>query len=402
MISTLPSKLDPTTQQPIRVLLVDDQEFILESVRRMLADQPDIAFFTCQDPAKAVLRAEEVHPTVILQDLVMPEIDGLVLVRFFRANPATKEVPMIVLSAEEEAGVKAQAFALGANDYIVKLPDKQELLARIRYHSNAYIRLLERNEAYRQLEESQLVLQHELNNAAEYVRSSVPPPLDDDYVTTAWKFIPSALLGGDSFGYHWLDAEHFAMHLLDVCGHGVGAALLSISATNLLRSQSLPNTDFHDPVAVLQALNETFGMEQHNGMYFTMWYGVYQPKTRRLKFSSGGHPPAILITGPSSRDTQVVKLKTPGMVIGGMPTSRFISDEVEVGPYGKMFVFSDGVYELQDDTGPRLEMAHLIETMQTAQTQPGKDLDDILAFSSAINQNQPFPDDFSVVSVQFK
>ena len=402
MIAILESTPKQTIKQPIRVLLIDDQEIILESVRRMLADQPDIAFFTCQDPSQAIRTAEEVQPTVILQDLVMPEIDGLVLVRFFRANPATKEVPMIMLSAEEEPGVKAQAFSLGANDYIVKLPDKQELLARIRYHSNGYTRLLERNEAYRQLEESQLALKKELNNAAEYVRSLLPPPVDDSYVTTAWKFIPSALLGGDSFGYYWLDEDHFAIHLLDVCGHGVGAALLSISATNVLRSQSLPNTDFHDPVAVLHALNDTFGIEKHNGMYFTMWYGVYQPKTRKLKFSSGGHPPAVLVTGPSIEETAVIKLKTPGMVIGGMPHSRFSSDEVQLGPYAKMFVFSDGVYELQDQSGPRLEMASLISVMQAMQTRPGEDLDEIVEFSSAINEYQPFPDDFSVVSIKFK
>ncbi len=388
--------------QPIRVLMIDDQKFILESVRHMLADQPDIAFFTCQDPAQAVRKVEEVHPTVILQDLMMPEIDGLVLVRFFRSNPATREVPMIVLSSEEEPSIKAQAFSLGANDYVVKLPDKQELLARIRYHSNGYIRLIERNEAYRLLEESQLALKHELNKAAEYVCSLLPPPLDDACVTTAWKFIPSALLGGDSFGYYWLDDQHFAMHLLDVCGHGVGAALLSISATNLLRSQSLPNTDFHDPVAVLHALNDTFDMEKHNGMYFTIWYGVYQPKTRKLRFGSAGHPPAVLLTGDSAQTTQIVQLKTPGMVIGGMSHSRFSADEVQLGPYAKMFVFSDGVYELQDSTGPRLEMANLIQTMHAAQAHLGQDLDEIVEFSSAINEYQPFPDDFSVVSFKFK
>jgi PleD family two-component response regulator len=84
----------------------------------------------------------------------MPGIDGLTLVRYFRANPATRDVPLIVLSTKEDPRIKAESFALGANDYVVKLPDKPELIARIRYHSKGYISLLERKEALTALVES--------------------------------------------------------------------------------------------------------------------------------------------------------------------------------------------------------------------------------------------------------
>ena len=136
------------TQHKVTVLLIDDQPMIGEAVRRMLAGEPDIAFHYCRDATKAIDEAARIKPTVILQDLVMPDIDGLTLVKNFRANEATRETPMIVLSTKEEPAVKAEAFALGANDYIVKLPDRLELLARIRYHSKGYIALLQRNEAY--------------------------------------------------------------------------------------------------------------------------------------------------------------------------------------------------------------------------------------------------------------
>src|SRR5437763_13534218 len=139
---------------PITVLLVDDQAVIGEAVRLMLEEETDIRFRHCKDPSKAVETANEIGPTVILQDLVMPDIDGLTLVERFRANPATRDVPMIVLSTKEEPAVKAQAFAAGANDYLVKLPDRLELVARVRYHSNGYVARLERDEAYRRLEES--------------------------------------------------------------------------------------------------------------------------------------------------------------------------------------------------------------------------------------------------------
>ena len=97
----------------------------------------------------------------------------------------------------------------------------------------------------------------------------------DGPVRVDWRFVPSTQLGGDSFGYHWIDGDHFAVYLLDVSGHGVGASLLSVSALNVLRSQSLHNTDFRDPAQVLERLNATFKMEQQDNRYFTIWYGVY-------------------------------------------------------------------------------------------------------------------------------
>lgn len=149
---------------PIKVLLIDDQALIAESVRRMLASETDITFHYCSDPIQAIQQATEIAPTVILQDLVMPEIDGLLLLRFFQANAATRDIPIIVLSAKEAANLKAEAFAAGANDYMVKLPDPVELIARIRYHSQAYINLLERDEAYLAMQESELRLRKVLEN----------------------------------------------------------------------------------------------------------------------------------------------------------------------------------------------------------------------------------------------
>ncbi len=116
------------TQHKVTVLLIDDQPMIGEAVRRMLAGEPDIIFHYCRDASRALEEAGRLKPTVILQDLVMPDIDGLTLVKMVRANEPTRETPMIMLSTKEEPAVKAEAFALGANDYIVKLPDRIELL----------------------------------------------------------------------------------------------------------------------------------------------------------------------------------------------------------------------------------------------------------------------------------
>jgi two-component system chemotaxis family response regulator WspR len=137
------------------VLLVDDQPMIVEAVRRMLAPHPDIEFHYVTDPAPAVEAAAQLAPTVILQDLVMPMTDGFALVRAYRAHPALEQVPVVVLSVRDDPKLKAHAFTMGANDYLVKLPDALELVARVRYHSGAHISRLQRDEAFRFLRESQ-------------------------------------------------------------------------------------------------------------------------------------------------------------------------------------------------------------------------------------------------------
>lgn len=139
----------------VRVLLVDDQVIIAEAVRRILADDPDIEFHFVTDGEQALQAAIDLKPTVILQDLIMPDADGFELVQRYRAHPKTENVPVIVMSTKEEPNSKARGFAVGANDYVIKLPDRLELLARIRYHSAAYINRLQRDDAFRFLRESQ-------------------------------------------------------------------------------------------------------------------------------------------------------------------------------------------------------------------------------------------------------
>lgn len=134
--------------EQITVLLIDDQSIIAEAIRRMLAAESDIAFHYCSDPTEALKAAATCQPTVILQDLVMPQMEGLLLVEFLRSHDTpTHHTPLIVLSSKEDPIIKAKAFELGANDYLVKLPDARELIARIRYHSKAYVNFLKRQEA---------------------------------------------------------------------------------------------------------------------------------------------------------------------------------------------------------------------------------------------------------------
>src|SRR5262245_59148181 len=117
----------------------------------MLAGEPDIDFHYCAEPATALETARRLEPTVILQELVMPGVDGLALLRAYLGDPATRDVPVIVLSSKEDATVKSEAFATGASDYLVKLPDRIELVARVRHHSRSRLNQLQRDQAYRDL-----------------------------------------------------------------------------------------------------------------------------------------------------------------------------------------------------------------------------------------------------------
>lgn len=147
------------TSRKIHVLLVDDQAMIAEGIRRMLEPESDMEFHYCNDPAQAIAKAIDIEATIVLQDLVMPDIDGMTLVRFFRANHLTKDIPVIVLSSKEDPAVKSEAFANGANDYLVKLPDRIELIARIRAHTRHYLMQMERDAAFFALREMQKQLE---------------------------------------------------------------------------------------------------------------------------------------------------------------------------------------------------------------------------------------------------
>jgi putative two-component system response regulator len=159
---TTPADTPPASPKPDApvVLLVDDQALVCEAVRRLLSAEGDIEFHACMKPEEALETAIRVRPSVILQDLVMPGTDGLDLVREYRRHPETKQIPLIVLSSKEEPATKAEAFMCGANDYLVKVPDPVELVARIRYHSRTH-RLLLQAKAFNEAEKRRLIAERQ-------------------------------------------------------------------------------------------------------------------------------------------------------------------------------------------------------------------------------------------------
>lgn len=388
----------PETRHLVRVLLIDDQRMVGEAVRRMLADEGWLEYSYCQKPEEAIAIAETFKPTVILQDLVMPGIDGLSLVEQYKQHEQLKHVPAIVLSSQEDPVVKAESFTRGANDYLVKLPDRIELLARIKHHSEGYIHLLERNAAFEALAENQRILAGELAEAADYVRSLLPAPTEGT-VNIRWDFESCSSVGGDSFGYRWLDEDNLIIYLLDVCGHGVGAALLSVSVMNALANESLGSVDFKQPNAVLACLNEVFEMERHNNMYFTMWYGVYNRRSGELRYASAGHPPALLYRAGQPEPECLV---TPAMPVGTMPGLPFKDKTTSIGLNDRLYVYSDGVYEVQYQDGREMTLEDFMPLLSQPLNAGPNGLREIRDTVAAIQQSDIFEDDFSLVEVTFQ
>lgn len=237
----------------------------------------------------------------------------------------------------------------------------------------------------------------ELQKAASYVKALLPPPRYDGPIRAEWVYNPSAKLGGDAFGYGKLSDDLFVSYLVDVAGHGAGAAMHAVAIMNQLRQRSLPNTDMTRPELVLSTLNELFQMEDHAGLYFTIWYGVYDVRTRWLCFASGGHHAAYLI--PQDR-SESIPLRTRNVIIGAMPAMEFAQASVQVPPGASVYLFSDGVYEIIDKQGRQWEIDDFVDLIMEGEATPGEPQ---RLFQTVSKRAEPstLDDDFSLVVMTF-
>ena len=374
------------------ILVVDDTPANLQLMSGLLQEDYKVKAATSGEKALKIAFTDP-QPDLILLDIMMPEMDGYEVCKRLKADEKTNQIPIIFLTAKAETQDEALGLSLGAVDYITKPVSPPIAMARIKTHI----------ELYRQkkaLIESQRLLAEEINEAAIYIRSLLPPPLEGK-VNTSWQHIPCSSLGGDAFGYHWIDEEHLGIYLVDVCGHGVGAAILCISAINAIRSQSLTDTDFKSPASVLKGLNDAFPMEEQNNKYFTIWYGVYNQKNHELIFSSAGHPHAILFSGNDLNNKKLQTLTSGGLAVGMMPGIEFKETTVPLSNRNKLYVFSDGVYEITQKDGKEMNLTDYTNLMNDHFShfellQSDKVLEKI---TSLKEEAGPFEDDFSIVEL---
>lgn len=238
----------------------------------------------------------------------------------------------------------------------------------------------------------------DLEQASAYVQAMFPPPARQGPIRTDWVFQPSAKLGGDAFGYGALSDTQFVGYLIDVSGHGAGAALHSVTVMNILRQRALPNVDMTKPGEVLAALNAMFQMETHAGMYFTMWYGVYDTSTRRLDFASGGHHPAFLV--PEDR-SEAVAMRTRNPMIGAMPGRAYAADQITVPPGASIYLFSDGVFEIVTIDGLQWRLQDFLPLILEPPVEGVSECQRLFRAVTRASRPGGLDDDFSLVVMTF-
>ncbi|MEC4817751.1 MAG: SpoIIE family protein phosphatase [Scytonema sp. PMC 1069.18] len=375
-----------------KILIIDDDLAVQILLKRMLERQ-GYKVIAASNGEEGIAKAIACKPALIICDWIMPGLTGLEVCKRIKINPKLSTTFFILLTSLDSVADRVKGLDAGADDFITKPIEQNELQARVR----AGLRL---HQLSRDLQIQKQILEAELAEAAEYVRSLLPPSMTNP-LKINFRFIPSRQLGGDCFDYYWLDSDYLAVYLLDTAGHGLRATLPSISVLNLLRSHALKGLNYYQPSDVLRALNDTFQMNYQNDKYFTIWYGVYNRVNRQLTYASAGHPPAILINGETRSTSLVKKLRTPGMPVGMFPQVNYIDDSCYIEKSSYLYLFSDGAYEIILTDGTLWTLDAFIQVLVNLQSHFEGKLDDLLHYINALNSKDAFDDDLSIIQIKF-
>jgi phosphoserine phosphatase RsbU/P len=371
------------------ILIVDDDPVSQMMLKRILGQQ-GYCVETAQDGQEGIRKAQDIQPALIICDWMMPIMDGLDVCRFIKTNPNLCTAFFILLTSRTDLDDRIEGLNAGADEFLAKPINMNELKARVR----AGLRLHQLNQ---DLQAQKQALENELAEAVSYVRSLLPAPMLAPLHIESL-FLPSRQLGGDCFDYFWLAPETLAIYLLDVSGHGLGAALPSVSVLNLLRSQSLQGVDYTEPAEVLTALNQGFQMSNHDNKYFTIWYGVYHLPTQTLTYASAGHPPALLWTEQGHRCQH---LKTSGFPVGLFSEGDYTNSQCQIPSGSLMYILSDGVYEIAQPGGDIWGLQSFEALLQDNLAYYSQPLPDILSSIQSSANATAFTDDLSLLKIRF-
>jgi sigma-B regulation protein RsbU (phosphoserine phosphatase) len=377
-----------------RLLIVDDDPTIRRLLERTLTKQ-GYEVIIAEDGAAGLELALAQQPALIICDWMMPKLDGIEVCRRVKAEASLSSTFFILLTSLGSVDDRVRGLDAGADDFLSKPIEMTELQARVR----AGLRLHQLNQ---DLKEQKRLLEEEMAEAADYVKTLLPPPMTGD-VAIAAKFEPSSRLGGDCFDFYWLDDDRLVVYLVDAAGHGLKAALPSLSVLNLLRSRSLPIQDYGSPSEVLRALNGTFQMNDRNDKYFTAWYGVYNRRTRTLNYASAGHPPAVLLS-PSGESLPTAKrLRTVGLPVDMFSEAKYSEAFCPIPPNSHLYIFSDGIYELGMPDGTVWGLDPFVEVLRECWAQPDRaEVDSVVARVQDFNSGRSyFEDDLSLLRLSF-
>lgn len=379
-----------------RVLVIED-EAINRIILRQTLEQQGYEVTVANDGSSGLALAKTFKPALIVCDWMMPCLDGLAVCQKIKSDPALSNIFFILLTARNELQDRVEGLDTGADDFLNKPIQPAEMLARVRAGLRIYQSAQDLRSLTLQLKEQQQQLNEELAQAANYVTSLLPKSLSGKIDITS-QFLPSAQLGGDCFDFYWLDDEHLVFYVLDVSGHGLGAALPSVSIQQVMRSQSLPNTDFYDPASVLKGLNQIFQMSSQNPRFLTLWYGVYCASDRMLTYASAGHPPALLV----KPNDYIQPIGQSGQIpIGMFPDSSYQCSQCCIEPGSTLYGFSDGVYEIQLADGSCWDHSGFGNMLEGLHQTGPVSVSDVLNKIYHLQNIEAFEDDCSLIQLCF-
>jgi sigma-B regulation protein RsbU (phosphoserine phosphatase) len=371
--SRCPVHIPITWAKTMKVLIVDDDKVLVQFLRRVVERSGHEAVSALDGAAAWNLFLEHTDIGLVISDWMMPELDGLELVRRIRACPRSGYVYVILLTAKSRTEDIVDGMKAGADDFLAKPFAPDELKVRLRA-GERIVELehrLERRNA--ELESANRRMRRDIDAAARVQKSLLPAAAPEiPGAQFAWAFQPCEEMSGDSLGVVRLDQSHVALHMLDVSGHGVAAALLSVSvshfmspvfSTSSLLRQPVPGSSawrIVSPAEVAAELNRRFPIDEETGRYFTMLYGILDLELRQFCYVSAGHPAPVHV--PAAGGAHL--LQGAGPPIGVKETAEYCEHSVPTLPGDRIFLYSDGICDAARRDGNMFGTEQLLSAIE--------------------------------------
>lgn len=401
--------------EPMRVLVAEDDRATRMRILTFLKEW-GYEGIEAADGAEAWAKFQSVAPSIVISDWLMPGMDGIELIRNIRSDTGDQAYHYtIILTSRSEMKDVVEGLEAGADDFVSKPFDKDEL--RVRVQAGERIIRLEHalEEQNLQLEasnweitKSNQRMRESLLAAAAIQRSFLPPTeMEAGGTRFACCYEPCDELAGDTLNIIALDDRHVALYTIDVSGHGVPAALLSVHLSRILTRLRGPDAilqcsdkdgEYHSvaPAEILEQLNRKFMFDTENQQYFTMIIGVLDLHDRRFRYSSAGHPGPILLSGGRA----TVLSPTPPAV-GLFPDPTFREHMLEFKAGDRLLFYTDGVYEATDDDGEEFGEHRLAESFSAAAGSGlGTALNQVITEARQWGCGRPFEDDISMLAAE--
>ena len=393
----------------MRILIAEDERITRRSLQKQLQSWGhDVV--TAEDGALAWKQFQQ-HPfDIVVTDWDMPQMDGLELIQCIRRSGLSGYTYLIVLTGRSEKADLVSGMEAGADDFLAKPFDRNEL--RVRLSAGERIIRLERELAAqnRTLSEANERMKRDLDSAAAVQRDLLPKVLPENLgVLFAWHFEPCDELGGDILNILPLKDGNIALYLLDVTGHGVPAALLAVTVSRVLTTRD-PGASIlvtqnggsdaptvRPPSEVAEHLNRQFPMEAQGNRFFTMAFAVFNSETRILRYVIAGHPPPILVR-PGCAPQQLTGDNLP---IGIAADVSFKEECIQLGPGDRVYFYSDGFTEAVNDRDEMLRLKGLIRLIE--QTQTGSLENSVVKCTEELKRwciSVPLSDDISLLALE--